>query len=63
MPDLIVVLVRFVILDSVVNSLYHTIYNFFYSFIKKLKLEEWNEKTFHGSTDRRIYRYRGCRIG
>jgi len=37
MPDLTVVLVHFVILDSVVNSLYHTIYNFFYSFIKKIK--------------------------
>lgn len=37
MPDLTVVLMHFVILDSVVNSLYHTIYNFFYSFIKKIK--------------------------
>ena len=25
--------------------------------------EEWNEKTFHGSADRRIHRYCGCRIG
>ena len=33
MPDLIVVLVRFVILDSVVNSLYHIVYKIFYIFI------------------------------
>ena len=31
--------------------------------LKKSKLEEWNEKTFHGSIDGRIHRYCGCRIG
>ena len=33
MPDLTVVLVHFVILDSVVNSLYHIVYKIFYIFI------------------------------